>query len=51
MSESFALPTKGSRADCLVAACAREHGLPLVTRDRRAADTYRAVGAVVELLD
>lgn len=41
----------GAVYDALVGACAREHGLPLVTRDRRAADTYRAVGAAVELLD
>jgi predicted nucleic acid-binding protein len=41
----------GAVYDALVAACACEHGLPLVTRDRRAVDTYRAMGAEVELLE
>lgn len=40
----------GSVYDALVATCAVEHGLPLVTRDRRALDTYRAIGATIELL-
>lgn len=42
--------TGGSVYDALVAATALEHGLPLVTLDRRAAPTYRAVGADVRLL-
>ncbi|MGH7910102.1 MAG: type II toxin-antitoxin system VapC family toxin [Candidatus Dormibacteraceae bacterium] len=41
----------GAVYDALVAACAREHGLPLVTRDRRAVDTYRTMGAEIELLE
>lgn len=41
----------GAVYDALVAAAAVEHELLLVTRDRRALDTYRAVGANVELLD
>lgn len=36
--------------DALVGAAARAHGLPLVTRDRRARDVYAAVGAEVQLL-
>ncbi|MBA2794645.1 MAG: type II toxin-antitoxin system VapC family toxin [Thermoleophilaceae bacterium] len=40
----------GSVYDALVGAAAAEHRLTLVTRDRRALETYRAVGAVVELL-
>lgn len=40
----------GSVYDALVGAAAREHGLPLATRDRRALDTYRALGVDVELL-
>ena len=40
----------GSVYDALVGAAAAEHGLTLVTRDRRALDTYREVGATVELL-
>lgn len=40
----------GSVYDALVAATAVEHGLPLVSRDRRALDTYRALGAVVDVL-
>ena len=36
--------------DALVGAAAAEHRLVLVTRDRRALDTYRAFGAEVELL-
>lgn len=37
----------GSVYDALVAATARAHGLPLATRDQRAVDTYRAVGAEI----
>lgn len=36
--------------DALVAAAAAEHGLRLVSRDARAAGTYRAMGADLELL-
>lgn len=41
----------GSVYDALIAACAVEHALPLVTRDRRAADVYRSVGAELQILD
>lgn len=41
----------GSIYDALVAAAAAEHGLPLVSRDRRALHTYRALGVDVEVLD
>ena len=37
--------------DALVGAVAAQHGLTLVSRDRRALDTYRALGVTVELLD
>ena len=37
----------GSVYDALVAEAARSHGLPLATRDQRALDTYRAVGAEI----
>jgi predicted nucleic acid-binding protein len=40
----------GAVYDALVGAAAREHGLPLVTRDIRAIDTYRALGVAVEPL-
>lgn len=40
----------GSVYDALVAATAVEHRLPLVTLDRRALDTYRALDADIELL-
>lgn len=40
----------GQVYDALVAAAAVEADLPLVSRDRRAAVTYRAVGARFELL-
>jgi predicted nucleic acid-binding protein len=40
----------GSVFDALVGAAAREHGLPLATRDRRALDTYRVLGIEVEVL-
>lgn len=36
--------------DGLVGAAALEHDLPLVSRDRRAAETYRRLGVQVELL-
>lgn len=40
----------GAVYDALVGAAAAAHHLVLVTRDRRALDTYRAFGAEVELL-
>lgn len=40
----------GAVYDALVGAAAAGHGVVLMTRDRRARDTYRAVGADVELL-
>jgi predicted nucleic acid-binding protein len=40
----------GAVYDALVGASAREHGLTLATRDRRALETYRALGVHVELL-
>jgi predicted nucleic acid-binding protein len=40
----------GSVYDALVAAAAVEHGMTLVTRDRRALATYRSLDVHVELL-
>jgi toxin FitB len=40
----------GAVYDALVAAAAAEHGLLLVSRDARAAGTYRAMGVDLELL-
>lgn len=40
----------GAVYDALVGACAREHGIPLATRDRRALETYRALGVRTELI-
>lgn len=40
----------GAVYDALVAAVAAQHGLRLVSRDARAAGTYRAMGAELELL-
>lgn len=40
----------GAVYDALVGAAAKEHGLPLATRDRRALDVYRALDVDVELL-
>jgi predicted nucleic acid-binding protein len=40
----------GSVYDALVGACAREHGLRLVTRDRRAVEIYRQLDVAVLLL-
>jgi predicted nucleic acid-binding protein len=40
----------GAVYDGLVAATAREHRLPLITCDRRAESTYRALGVNYELL-
>lgn len=41
----------GAVYDALVAAAASHHQLPLVSRDRRAAETYRAFNVEVELLE
>jgi predicted nucleic acid-binding protein len=35
----------------LVAAAAAEHGITLTARDRHAAETYRALDVVFELID
>ena len=40
----------GAVYDALVGATAVLHGLPLVTRDRRALDVYEALGVTVELV-
>ena len=40
----------GAVYDALVGACANEHGLPLATLDRRALETYRALGVRIEPL-
>lgn len=40
----------GSVYDALVGAAAREHDLTLCTRDRRAGETYRALGVAFELI-
>jgi predicted nucleic acid-binding protein len=40
----------GAVYDALVGAAAREHGLTLATRDRRALETYRALDVRIELL-
>ncbi|MEZ0367033.1 PIN domain-containing protein [Mycobacterium sp. pUA109] len=40
--------TGGATYDALVALAAREHDVPLATRDARARSTYEAVGVVVE---
>jgi predicted nucleic acid-binding protein len=42
--------TGGAVYDALVAAVAREHGLPLLTADDRARPTYEAMGITVEWL-
>ncbi len=41
----------GAVYDALIGATAKEHRLPLATRDRRALDVYRALDVQVELLD
>ena len=43
--------TGGAVYDALVGAAALEHGLPLMTLDRRAAGTYRELGVDLEVLD
>lgn len=40
----------GSVFDALVAAAARQHGLPLVSRDLRARPVYEVIGISVELI-
>jgi predicted nucleic acid-binding protein len=40
----------GSVYDALVGACAAEHGITLATHDHRAHETYRGVGATIEVL-
>jgi toxin FitB len=42
----------GGRAvyDALVGALAPQHGIVLATRDRRAIETYRALGEEIEIL-
>jgi predicted nucleic acid-binding protein len=40
----------GAVYDALVGASAREHGITLATRDRRALETYRALDVRLELL-
>jgi predicted nucleic acid-binding protein len=40
----------GAVYDALVGAAAREHGIMLATRDRRALETYRALDVRLELL-
>ena len=40
----------GAVYDALVGATAREHGLPLITLDRRALDTYRVLAVDVEVV-
>jgi predicted nucleic acid-binding protein len=40
----------GSVYDALVGATAKEHGLVLASRDRRAVDTYRALDVEIELI-
>jgi len=40
----------GAVYDALVGASAREHAITLATRDRRALETYRALGVSVQLL-
>jgi toxin FitB len=42
--------TGGATYDALVALAARDHGVPLATRDARARSTYEAIGVVVEQL-
>jgi toxin FitB len=42
--------TGGATYDALVALAARDHGVPLATRDARARSTYEAIGVIVEQL-
>jgi predicted nucleic acid-binding protein len=41
----------GQVYDALVGAAAKQHGVVLATRDRRAADTYRSLDVDFEMLD
>lgn len=41
----------GAIYDALIGAAAVEHRLPLLTRDRRATDTYRSLGVNFELVN
>jgi predicted nucleic acid-binding protein len=41
----------GAIYDALVGATAREHAVELATRDLRAADTYRALGVTIRIID
>jgi predicted nucleic acid-binding protein len=41
----------GPAADIALAATAAEHGITLATRNRRAAETYRALDIDFELID
>ncbi|SDU76058.1 type II toxin-antitoxin system VapC family toxin [Jiangella alkaliphila] len=41
----------GAVYDALVGLAAREHGVVLCTRDRRALETYRALNVEIELID
>jgi predicted nucleic acid-binding protein len=40
----------GAIYDALVGATAREHGVRLATRDRRATETYRVLGVEIEIV-
>jgi toxin FitB len=42
--------TGGATYDALIALAARDHGVPLATRDARARSTYEAIGVIVEQL-
>ncbi len=51
LRELYALGIAGGAVyDALVGASAREHGVTLATRDRRALETYRALDVRVELV-
>lgn len=51
LTELHALGIAGGAVyDALVGASAREHGMTLVTHDRRAVDTYRALDVRLEFL-
>jgi len=41
----------GAAYDALVAAVARDHGALLATDDQRALDTYRVIGARIEVVN
>jgi predicted nucleic acid-binding protein len=51
LAQLAAIPLAGGSVyDALVGATALAHGMTLLTRDRRAVDTYRAVGVPYQLL-